>query len=122
MRVKLIKSPKGDKKFRAVLIDINRHVDFGGKGYSDFTLHKEPERMRLYVQRHGGLVTKKMRSIRKPRDIIDSLIKVTTSDKERWTKKGIDTAGFWSRWLLWSYPSLEKAKTFMSKKFGIQFV
>ena len=41
------------------------------------------------------------------------------SDTE--TVIGIYTAGFWSRWLLWSYPDLEKSKKFISKKFGFSF-
>ena len=39
-----------------------------------------------------------------------------------WSKNGIKTAGFWSRWLLWSKPSMKEAKTLMSKKFGIRFI
>jgi hypothetical protein len=41
---------------------------------------------------------------------------------EIWSKRGIKTAGFWSRWLLWSEPSLEKAKKLISKKFGVVFI
>lgn len=122
MRVKLIDSPKEDKKFRAILVDLGKYVDFGGKGYSDFTLHEKPKRMRLYVQRHGGFVTKKMLRLEKPKEITDTLSLVKKSRKEDWSKKGIDTAGFWSRWLLWSYPSMPKAKSFMKKEFGITFV
>ena len=123
MRVKLIDSPKRDKKYRAILLDLGKHVDFGGKGYSDFTIHKEPERMRLYVQRHGGFVTKKMRGLETREKIINTMIQVKKSrKKENWSEKGIDTAGFWSRWLLWSYPSMSKARAFMKKEFGITFV
>ena len=84
MKVLLQKSPKKDKKFRVTLED-GKKVDFGGKGYSDFTIHKDPERMKRYLSRHGR-------------------------GNETWTKDGRDTAGFWSRWLLWSKPSLEEAK------------
>jgi hypothetical protein len=122
MRVKLIDSPKAGKKFRAILVDLGKYVDFGGKGYSDFTIHKEPERMRFYVQRHGGFVTKKMLGLERPKEIINTLIQVKKSRKEYWSKKDIDTAGFWSRWLLWSYPSMSKARAFMKKEFGITFV
>lgn len=122
MRVKLIDSPKADKKYRAILVDLGKYVDFGGKGYSDFTIHREPERMRLYVRRHGGFVTKKMLRLERPKEIINTLIHVTKSTKEKWSKKDIDTAGFWSRWLLWSYPSMPKAKAFMKNEFGITFV
>ena len=95
MKVKLLKSPKPQKKWR-VVFENGKHVDFGQKGYSDFTLHKNPARMKLYVQRHNRM-------------------------GETWSKKGLQTAGFWSRWLLWSKPSLEEAKNFIHKKFSINF-
>ena len=45
------KSSKPGKKYEAV-IDGRKTVSFGAKGYSDFTLHKEPERRQRYLQRH----------------------------------------------------------------------
>ena len=93
MKVKLCKSPKQDKKYRATFED-GGHVDFGGKGYSDYTIHKDPKRMKRYLSRHSRM-------------------------GETWTKSGIRTAGFWSRWLLWSEPSMSRAKALMKSKFGI---
>ena len=52
----------------------------GGGGMSDYTLHKDRERMKRYEQRHRH--------------------------KEDWTKQGLQTAGFWSKWLLWNKPHL----------------
>jgi hypothetical protein len=95
--VSLFKSPKKEKKFRVVFAN-GHHVDFGQMGYSDFTIHKDPERMHRYVRRHSHM-------------------------GETWSlSKGIETAGFWSRWLLWSKPSMVDAKRYMSHKFGIKFV
>ena len=91
--VELRKSPKPQKKWRVTFED-GSHVDFGQKGYSDFTLHHDPVRMKRYVTRHSGM-------------------------GETWTKSGIRTAGFWSRWLLWSKPSLESAKKYVQNKFHI---
>ena len=95
MQVSLRKSPKPLKKWR-VTFENGTHVDFGQKGYSDFTLHKDPVRMKRYVKRHSGM-------------------------GETWSRKGMYTPGFWSRWLLWSRPSLEGAKGFMKTKFRIGF-
>ena len=92
MRVSLIKSPLKTKKWR-VLFE-GTHVDFGAIGYSDFTIHGDSKRMKRYLVRH--------------------------SSREDWTD--MKTAGFWSRWLLWSRPSLREAKTFMSRKFKLKFV
>jgi hypothetical protein len=72
-------------------------VNFGAVGYEDYTMHKDPERMKRYVARHsrGG---------------------------ETHTRSGINTAGFWSRWLLWSQPSMTKAISYVENKFGIKIV
>lgn len=95
MNVVLKKSPKPQKKWR-VLFENGKHVDFGQRGYSDFTIHRDSLRMKRYVQRHSGM-------------------------GETWGLRGFQTAGFWSRWLLWSKPSLNGAKKFMSLKFKIKF-
>ena len=95
MKIILKKSPNKKKKFRVTFPD-NSHVDFGAVGYSDYTKHKNPDRKKLYLKRHG-------------------------SGKEDWSKKGIKTAGFWSRWLLWGEPSLSASKKVMEKKFNLKF-
>jgi len=90
---RLEKNPDKLKKFKVTLPD-GRSVKFGARGYSDYTIHGDEERMKRYLTRHRS--------------------------REDWTKGGIDTAGFWSRWLLWSKPSLPQAKKYMEKKFGIK--
>lgn len=95
MKVILIESPKSTKKFRVIFPD-GKHVDFGGKGYLDYTIHKDPERKKRYLKRHGSM-------------------------GETWTKKGLYTAGFWSRWLLWSEPSLTASKRLIAKRFHLAF-
>ena len=121
MRVKIVKSPDRKKKFRAILED-GRTVDFGASGYSDYTKHKNPSRMRSYVLRHGGRVPKRIIAEREPERIHKMMLDVTSSDKEDWKKSGIDGAGFWSRWYLWGHPTFEGAKKIISKKFGLSFV
>ena len=68
------KSNKKDKKFVATVDD--KHIHFGQKTASDYTIHGDKERKNRYVARH--------------------------SKREDWTKKGIETAGYYSRWLLWN--------------------
>ena len=120
MRVKITKSPNSKKKFRAILED-GRTVDFGASGYSDYTKHKNPSRMRSYVLRHGGRVPKRTIAERDPKKIQDMMLNVDYSFSENWGISGINGAGFWSRWYLWSYPSFEGVEKFMSKRFGITF-
>ena len=118
MRVNIIKSPDRKKKFRAVLED-GRTVDFGASGYSDYTKHKNPSRMRSYVLRHGGQVPKRTIAERDPGQIHKMMLKVSMSDKEDWKKSGVDGAGFWSRWYLWSHPTESEVRKFMLKRFRI---
>jgi hypothetical protein len=89
--VYLQKSNKNGKKYM-VYID-GKTVHFGATGYSDYTIHKDKERMQRYNSRHKA--------------------------KENWTKSGIKSAGFWAKWLLWNKPTLSESITATSKKFGI---
>jgi hypothetical protein len=82
-------------------------VDFGGKGYSDYTLHKDPRRMRDYIRRHGGVISERVAKLTAPDEIRKAMLRVTRSTKESWDDPS--TPGFWSRWLLWSHPNFESA-------------
>jgi hypothetical protein len=94
-------STRKNKKWM-VLTPEGNTVHFGQEDASDYTLHKEAERKQRYIKRHGGSKTGK------------------TSRKEDWTKKGLNTAGFWSRWLLWEKPSLKASIDNIEKRFGIK--
>ncbi len=88
----LQKSTNTDKKFVAIIG--NKSVHFGAKGYSDYTLHKDKERMFRYENRHRK--------------------------RENWTKSGLKTAGFWSKWILWNKPSLLGSIKDTEKRFNIK--
>lgn len=109
-----------DKKFCATVG--NKKVFFGQAGASDYTIHKTPTRMLDYVRRHGGKYHGDFDRLRtKPSTTIHKqLLQVKASSKENWSDPR--TAGFWSRWLLWSYPDLNKAKRHIESHFNIQFV
>ena len=121
MRVKIIRSPDSKKKFRAILED-GRTVDFGASGYSDYTKHKNPSRMRSYVLRHGGQIPKRIVAERQPAMIHRMMLNVDKSDKEDWKLSGIGGAGFWSRWYLWNQPNFVDVNRFMLKRFGIKIL
>ncbi len=121
MRVRIIRSPDSKKKFRAILED-GRTVDFGASGYSDYTKHKNPSRMRSYVLRHGGQIPKRIVAERQPAMIHRMMLNVDKSDKEDWKLSGIGGAGFWSRWYLWSQPNFGDVNRFMLKRFGIKII
>ena len=83
-------SDKPDKKFY-IITNNNKRVYFGQAGASDYTIHKDDERKLRYIKRH--------------------------SINENWSKSGIDTAGFWSRWLLWNKSSLVSSYNDIKNKF-----
>lgn len=97
------KAVNGIHKFTAFLPDGSK-VHFGRQGYSDYTKHKDQERMERYLTRHGGSSAPGARG--------------TRSSRENWTRSGAKTAGFWSRWLLWSSPSLNAARAKTEKVLG----
>jgi hypothetical protein len=89
MNVVIRPSKKLDKKMDAVFPD-GKVISFGAKGYSDYTLHKDPERRARYLARHAS------------------------------DPKSITTAGGLARDILWSKPSLSEAVKFAAKKHGVQ--
>jgi hypothetical protein len=80
--VRVVRDTDGRHKFKALFPE-GRTVHFGAKGYSDYTMHKDRQRMKRYVIRHRR--------------------------RENWGLSGQYTPGFWSRWLLWSRPTLKGA-------------
>ncbi len=62
------------------------------KVYSDFTIHKDEERKLRYIKRHNN---------------------------ENWSKSGINSAGFWSKHLLWNLPSITASNRDIKKRFNI---
>jgi hypothetical protein len=95
MSVTVSRARNGIHKFTAVFPD-GAVVRFGRKGYSDYTKHHDKERMERYLTRHRS--------------------------RENWTRSGAKTAGFWSRWFLWSSPSLAGAKRRTEKVLGKKIV
>jgi hypothetical protein len=90
----LKKSTRKDKKYM-VLID-NKKVHFGQKGFTDFTINKNPEKKKLYISRH--------------------------KKRENWNKSGIETAGFWAKHILWNKPTLRESISDTEKNFNINII
>ena len=89
----IIKSPKPEKKWRAVFDKDGRivHTDFGAAGMQDYTQSKDPERARLYRIRHR-------------KDL-------ETNDPRR--------AGFLSWYILWASPNFHQNITAYKNKFRL---
>jgi len=123
MRVKVRASPVSSKKYRVTFEDDNTFIDFGAAGASDYTRHKDPLRMRSYLIRHGARgVSQRAREETNALTVHKQMLNITSSHREKWGRTGIKTAGFWSRWYLWSVPTLKGARAHMTRKFGIVFV
>lgn len=88
----LATSTRQDKKYM-VKVD-GKTIHFGAKGMSDYTKHKDSERKQRYITRHQS--------------------------RENWTKSGIATAGFWSRWLLWGEPTLKASIEEIERRFKVE--
>ena len=95
MDIEISKSIRDDQTFKAV-IDGKKTIHFGQAGASDFTKHKDPERKDRYIDRH--------------------------KKNENWGKTGVDTAGFYSKHVLWNKPTLEASVNDLNKRFsGMNF-
>mgnify|MGYP003328307336 CR=1 FL=1 len=109
INIRLHKLHSGEKKFK-VEIPVGhktRTVYFGQRGASDYTIHKDPLRMEQYVRRHGGKPTRFVQ----PDKVHEIMLSRKKSTKEKWDD--MYTPGYWSRWLLWSQPSLRGAIKYM---------
>jgi hypothetical protein len=93
--VRLTRAKDNKHKFKAELEHEGRihHVNFGAKGYSDYTVHKDHERKQRYIKRHVS--------------------------RENWTASGVLTPGFWSRWVLWNLPTLRQSISDTKKRFKL---
>jgi len=93
MKVVLEKSKNPKKKYTAKAG--NKTISFGAKGYEDFTTHRDENRRRNYIKRHGA-----------------------TQD---W--RNIMTPGFMSRYVLWEEPTVKKAVDKLNRKYkGVDFI
>ena len=89
MLVAIQRSSRTGKKYMAKVGD--KTVHFGATGYQDFTTSKDETRKASYLARHRA--------------------------NEDWALSGVDTAGFWARWLLWNKPSITSSIRDINQRF-----
>ena len=82
-------STKPNNKYHAEVH--GKIIHFGAAGYSDFTHHKDADRKDRYIQRH--------------------------TVNENFTKSGIATAGYLSRFVLWNKPTLKGSINDLNSKY-----
>lgn len=88
--VYLGRSSRPGKKYMVRVGTDGPVVHFGQHGAPDFTTHHDVARQTDYLRRHGA--------------------------REDWTRTGVNTPGFWARWLLWSRPSKREAVKYIERK------
>lgn len=86
------KSDRPSKKWKITNNHNRQSIYIGDSKYEDFLQHKNEIRKTNYLRRHQ-----------------------TTED---WTRSGIYTAGFWSKWLTWNKPTLYESIKDIEQKFG----
>jgi hypothetical protein len=95
--VSITKSSDSKKKYDVVLeLDDKKtkKISFGAEGYKDFILSGGDEKKKnAYIARH--------------------------SINEDWSKSGILTPGFWSRWILWNKPTLKESISDVKNRFNL---
>ena len=98
MKVEFIELKKSKKPYKYVvrlrIDDKEKTVRFGAAGYSDYTKHGDKERKDRYLARH----------------------KV----RENWTRSGVGTRGWWSRWLLWNKTTIQGSLEDTLRRFRIR--
>ncbi len=119
MHVVLQPSPSITHKYR-VILPSKRVIDFGESGVQHYIDHGNPRLMRAHLIRKGAIIPKKLRIERDPYEIQNEMLKIKESSKEDW--EDFFRAEYWERWILWTYPSVTKAKINMTMRQGILFM
>mgnify|MGYP005995022003 FL=1 len=96
MKVVIQPSTSKTKKYKAIFYDDKgkkvKTTQFGAKGYSDFTTHKDPKRKQRYLDRHRKT--------------------------ENWNS--YMTAGSLSRYILWNKPTIKASIADYKKRFKLK--
>lgn len=101
-KVRIEPADNDEKKYMATFTykdGKTKRTYFGAAGMSDYTKHKDYDRMKRYLKRHGS-------------------VSKTKSDKEDWSDP--TTAGALSRWILWNKPSLRESFNDYKKRFKLE--
>ena len=89
MNIVIKKSHLSNKKYDAVIDGGRKTIPFGAAGMSDFTQHKNEERKNRYILRR--------------------------QKNENWND--YNTAGFYSRWILWNKPTITESIRDTNRRF-----
>jgi hypothetical protein len=100
--VSIKKASDGKHKYEVELLNVDtqrkKTIKFGAHGMNDYILYTKNDgkavadvKKQLYIDRHAK--------------------------REDWTKDGVATSGFWSRWVLWNKPTFDASLNDAKKHF-----
>jgi hypothetical protein len=75
--------------------------------------------MRAHLIRKGAIIPKELRIETNPYEIHRGMLGVDKSEEEDW--EDYFRAEYWERWMLWSYPDVNKAKLYHDDDQGCPF-
>lgn len=79
---------------RYVAVFDRKQIHFGSSEHSNYTIHRDADRKQRYIDRHAK--------------------------RENW--RDPNTAGFWSRWILWNGPTLKQSIDDVRKRFRLDVI
>lgn len=112
-------SPSRFHRYRVTLPN-KHHVDFGSIACPAYVDHKDPVRMRLELHLRAAVIPKYTRDETDPSEVHRKMLSVDLSLCEDWSDEW--SSDYWDRWLLQSYPTVERAKLYMTMQKGILFM
>ena len=119
MHVVLRPSPSVSHKYR-VILPTKRAIDIGKKGVEHYPDHGNARLMRAHLIRKGAIIPKELRIETNPYEIHRGMLGIDKSEEEDW--EDYFRAEYWERWILWSYPDVNKAKLYMTMTKGVLFM
>ena len=119
MHVVLQPSPTFTHKLR-VTLPSRRTIDFGDNHRQYYTDHGDARLMRAQLLMKGAIIPKKLRIETDSGQIQGEMLKVKESSIEDW--EDFFRAEYWERWILYTYPNINKAKLSMTMSHGILFL
>jgi hypothetical protein len=119
MHVVLTPSPTVTHKYR-VLLPNKKTFDIGSLMSPDYTDHRNPRLMRAHLLRKGAQIPRDLRIETDPYEIHRGMLYADTSTEENWDDPF--RAGYWERWLLWSYPNVNQAQLWMTMRKNVLFM
>ena len=119
MHVVLQPSPSIVHKYR-VTLPSKRAIDFGKVDVEHYTDHGNARLMRAQLIRKGAIIPRRLRIEKDQSQIHREMLQIKESTDEDW--EDFFRAEYWERWLLLSYPDVNKAKLYMTMSQGVLFM